>query len=69
MGTTAFVMESMAQSFVEGIEVTDQSTSVVWSLRESNQDILKDMVVDSSQYMANWVYITGLQYCSTEQLS
>ena len=66
MGTTALVTETMAESFVEGISVTDYS--VVWSLRESNQDILKDMIVDSFRfYIASWVsQVAVLQHRAVE---
>lgn len=54
MGTTARVSRSMAESFVQGIQATD--FSAVWSLRESNQDSLEDLSIDSSRfYIAQWV--------------
>lgn len=54
MGTTALVTEAMAKGFVEGVLATEYS--VVWSLRESNQNVLKGMVIDPSRfYIANWV--------------
>lgn len=66
MGTTALVTETMARSFVEGILVTDYS--VVWSLRESNQNILKGLVIDTSRfYISNWVSQVALfQYEAVE---
>ena len=54
MGTTALVTESMAKGLVEGILATDYSA--VWSLRESNQNILKGLEIDFSRfYVASWV--------------
>ena len=54
MGTTALVTEKMAESFVAGVMATDYS--VVWSLRESNQVILKNLNMDPSRFfVTSWV--------------
>ena len=66
MGTTALVTKKMAGSFVAGVMATDYS--VVWSLRESNQVILKDLHIDSSRfYITNWVsQVAVFQHEATE---
>ena len=54
MGTTALVTEKMADSFITGILATNYS--VVWSLRESNQVVLKGLDIDPERfYISNWV--------------
>ena len=54
MGTTALATEKMARSFVKGISVTKYS--VIWSLRESNRNVLKGLEIDSSQFfITKWV--------------
>ena len=54
MGTTAFITAEMATSLVEGILPTRYN--VLWSLRKSNQDVLKDITIEKKRFfIASWV--------------
>ena len=54
MGTTAFISAEMAKAFVEGILPTGYH--IVWSLRKSNHNVLKDIQVERERfYIENWV--------------
>ena len=54
MGTTAFITVEMAKALVEGILPTRYN--VVWSLRKSNHDVLKETNVERERFhIANWV--------------
>ena len=62
MGTTALVTEEIARSFINGVLVTNYS--VIWSLRESNQGVLKGLEIDTRRfYIASWVsQVSALQH-------
>ena len=54
MGSTAILTVDKAQSILSG--AAEANLSVMWSLRESNQGILKDLVYDSERVLvAGWV--------------
>ena len=54
MGTTGLVTVKLAKALVEGILPTRYD--VVWSLRRSNQDVLKEITVEKKRfYISNWV--------------
>ena len=54
MGTTALLTHSMVNGLIKGIEIANYS--VVWSLRETNQYVLKDLDIDRSRlYITSWV--------------
>ena len=65
MGSTAVLTADEAQSILSG--AAEANLSVVWSLRESNQDILESLVYDSERVLvANWVpQLTLLQHPTT----
>ena len=65
MGSTAVLTTDEAQSILSG--AAEANLSVVWSLRESNQDILESLVYDSEGVLvANWVpQLTLLQHPTT----
>ena len=54
MGTTAFISSNMAKALVEGILPTRYN--VVWSLRKSNDDVLKEISMEKKRFfVANWI--------------
>ena len=54
MGTTALLTHSMVNELIKGIETAGYS--VVWSLRETNQYVLKGLEIDRSRfYVTSWV--------------
>ncbi|XP_065896630.1 UDP-glucuronosyltransferase 2B31-like [Dysidea avara] len=54
MGTTAFISVKMAKALVEGILPTRYD--VVWSLRKSNHDVLKEFTLEKKRFcISSWV--------------
>ena len=60
MGTTGEVTDIMAKAFIE----LSKDYLLVWSLRESNRNILKDLTINESQiYISSWIsQFTMLQH-------
>ena len=54
MGTRVYISYEIAQALIEGIMSTD--FGVLWSLRESNQDVLSHLEIDTSRvYVKKWM--------------
>ncbi len=54
MGSTAYLTRAMAQALIKGVEATDYDA--VWSLRETNRDILDGNTLDKNRfYLSKWV--------------
>ncbi len=54
MGSTAYLTKAMAQALIDGITATGYDA--VWSLRETNRDILGGEPLDKSRfYLSKWV--------------
>ena len=62
MGTTGEVTDEMAKAFIE----LSTNYTIVWSLRQSNQDILNGLTINKDRvYISSWVsQITMLQHHS-----
>ena len=63
MGSTAELTPELGKSILHGV-ITQYNYSVVWALRESNRDILKDLVINQERvFLAEWVsQVTLLQH-------
>ena len=54
MGSTAFLTKEMGEGLIEGI--TAAGYDAVWSLRESNQDVLEGIELDRERfYVSSWI--------------